>query len=157
MNRLALLTALLLSCSSRPLRLLPPDSGSRGTASDDSSADAGIIPSVSVSPSDEACALQTNGTITCLGNEYYPAPTGTFTSLSAASGYACAVKTDNTLFCWGGDAFGETLPAPGAFTSVSTGWDFACALKTDGTFEGLLREVLDMRLCGSPKVHDAFA
>jgi len=133
MNPLALLTTLLLACSSRPLRLLPPDSGLRDTASGDSSAEAGIVPSVSVSPSDEACALQTDGTITCWGNEYYPAPTGMFISLSAGSSYACAVRTDNTLFCWGGDTFGETSPPPGAFTSVSTGWDFACGLKTDGT------------------------
>jgi hypothetical protein len=54
--------------------------------------------------------LQTDGTITCWGNEYYPAPTGTFIALSAGSGYACAVRTDNTLFCWGGDTFGETSP-----------------------------------------------
>lgn len=135
MNRLALLTTLLLACSSRPLRLLPPDSGLRDTASGDSSAAAGIVPSVSVSPSDEACALQTDGTITCWGNEYYPAPTGTFIALSAGSGYACAVRTDNTLFCWGGDTFGETSPPPGTFTSVSTGWDFACGLKTDGTIK----------------------
>lgn len=133
MNRLALLTTLLLACSTRPLRLLPPDSGLSDTARADSATNAGIVPSVSVSPSDEACALQTNGTIICWGNEYYPAPTGTFISLSAGSGYACAVRTDSTLFCWGVDTFGETSPPPGAFTSVSTGWDFACALKTDGT------------------------
>jgi hypothetical protein len=133
MNRLALLTSLILACSSRPLRLLPPDSGLRDTASGDSSAETCIILSVSVSPSDEACSLQTDGTIACWGNEYYPAPAGTFLSLSAGSGYACAVRTDNTVFCWGGDTFGETLPPPGTFTSVSTGWDFACGLKTDGT------------------------
>jgi hypothetical protein len=88
---------------------------------------------VSVSLSDEACALQTDGTITCWGNEYYPPPSGTFISLSTSSGYACSVRSDSTLFCWGGDTFGETLPPPGAFTSVSTGWDFACGLKTDST------------------------
>jgi hypothetical protein len=102
-------------------------------SSGDSSVSAGIVPSVSVSPSDEVCALLTDGTITCWGNEYYPAPTGTFISLNAGSGYACAVRSDRTLFCWGGDTSGETLPPTGTFSSVSAGWDFACGLTTDGT------------------------
>lgn len=133
MNRLVLIIVLGLACSSRPMRLLVPDGASSDAPRADTSSTSGIVPSVSVSPSDEACALLPNGTITCWGNDYYPAPVGTFIALSAGSGYACAVRTDGTLFCWGGDTFGETSPPPGTFTSVRTGWDFACGIRTDGT------------------------
>jgi hypothetical protein len=139
MNRLVVLSTLVLACSSRPMRLLPPDAALPDAANDDfatnvdSSASVGIVPTVSVSPSDEACALSKDGIITCWGNEYYSAPTGTFISLSAGSDFACAVKADGSLFCWGADGFGVTSPPAGSFTSVSTGWDFACALRTDGT------------------------
>jgi hypothetical protein len=109
------------------------DTGDSYRASGDSSAIPGIIPTVSVSVSDEVCALRTDGTIDCWGNIRYPVPAGTFISVSAGDGYACAVKPDGTIFCWGGDAFGDTLPPPGTFTSVSTGWDFACGLRTDET------------------------
>jgi hypothetical protein len=108
-------------------------SASGGGVVDDSSAPGGTFTSVSVGPADEACGVRTDGTVACWGNSYYPAPAGTFISVSASDSWACGIKTDRTIACWGGDAFGDTIPPAGTFTSVTTGYDYACGLRTDGT------------------------
>lgn len=77
--------------------------------------DDGRVPCVSVSASDEACALEPDGTIGCWGPTRYPAPAGTFRSVAMGSGFACAVKDDRTILCRGDDGFGVTSlqPCPG--------------------------------------------
>ncbi|MDE0267524.1 MAG: RCC1 domain-containing protein, partial [Acidimicrobiaceae bacterium] len=66
------------------------------------------------------CALKTDNTITCWGNNHHNqtnTPTGTYTAITAGNNHTCALlKTDNTITCWG---FGITLPAP----SVGVEWD----------------------------------
>jgi hypothetical protein len=108
-------------------------SASGDAVENNASTPGGTFTSVSVGPADEACGVRTDGTVACWGNSYYPAPAGTFISVSAGDSWACGIRTDRTITCWGGDAFGDTIPPAGAFTSVTTGYDYACGLRTDGT------------------------
>ncbi len=80
-----------------------------------------------------ACALKTNGTLACWGDNSYgqaSPPSGTFVAVSAGAYLTCAIKTDGTLACWGEDFDGQTTPPSGTFTAVSAGGYHTCAIKT---------------------------
>src|SRR6476646_5799485 len=86
-----------------------------------------------------ACAIRTDRTLVCFGNNFVVTPTppaGTFTAVSTVGAQACAMRTDQTLACWGapfGPAANPVPPPAGTFTAVSVGGGFACALRTDET------------------------
>ena len=93
-----------------------------------------------------ACALRTEGTITCWGNDlqYWsqpgfggsPQPTGVFTQLDAHGRSACAVSTAGQIACWGVAGWGQNnAPAPPAgltFRQASIGALTACGLLSNG-------------------------
>lgn len=59
--------------------------------------------SISVS-ANHACAIGTNDTITCWGQNNHgqaDAPTGTYRAISVGANHACAIGTDDTITCWG--------------------------------------------------------
>jgi hypothetical protein len=80
------------------------------------------------------CALRTDGTLACWGDNTYgqaTPPAGTYTALSSGGGATCALKTDGTLACWGykADALANpprpavtALPTWLASTAVPVGW-----------------------------------
>ena len=85
---------------------------------------------------DHACGVNTDGSITCWGEEEYGrtiAPAGKFGSVSAGGNHTCGVKTDDTIACWGENEFGQVSPQAGKFGSVSAGGLHTCGVKTDGT------------------------
>jgi hypothetical protein len=97
---------------------------------------------LSVSVSDElftpanACAVRTDGTLACWGDDTFGKATptaGTFTSVSVGSSAACGLKTEGTIVCWGDNTHGEATAPAGTFTSVSAGDNYACGLRADGT------------------------
>ena len=50
-----------------------------------------------------SCALRTDNTITCWGNNNYgqtDAPDGQYTTITANNSHSCALRTDNTITCW---------------------------------------------------------
>jgi hypothetical protein len=114
------------------------DAGSGGSSA--SSIPAGAFLSVSVSDSLDApgyaCAVRTDGTIGCWGDNSFgkaTPPAGTFTSVSAGAFAACGLKTDGTISCWGDNAHGESAPPAGKFASVSAGEDYACGIQATGS------------------------
>ena len=51
---------------------------------------------------DHMCALRTDGTIACWGNEVFDPPDGQYTAVSAGGGwYSSALRTDGTITIWG--------------------------------------------------------
>ena len=83
-----------------------------------------------------SCALRTDGTITCWGNDWLgqaTAPSGSFTQVSSGGWYSCGLRTDGTITCWGDNSRKQTTAPSGSFTQVSTGFAHSCALGTDGT------------------------
>ena len=97
-----------------------------------------------------ACALRSDGTIVCWGEEWVmpwsghlndrsastTVPAGTFKAVSAGGYHICAIRSDDTLVCWGGDSFGNArnINAPtGAFKAVSAGQQHTCAIRSDDT------------------------
>jgi len=83
------------------------------------------------------CALKTDGTLACWGdnsNGQATPPSGTFTQVSAGFAHNCVLRTDSTLACWGDNSFGQLNGIPsGTFSQVSAGQNHTCAIKTDGT------------------------
>ncbi|MDE0268033.1 MAG: RCC1 domain-containing protein, partial [Acidimicrobiaceae bacterium] len=58
-----------------------------------------------------SCALGTNDTITCWGNNdngQTDTPTGTYKNISAGSNHTCALGTNDTITCWGNNDNGQT-------------------------------------------------
>ncbi len=111
---------------------------------------------------DHACAVQTNGTLWCWGNnqygqlgtgtvtnEYVPTQVGSASNWAAVSlgaDHSCAIRSDSTLWCWGlndhgqlgdGTLTNEDSPAQigqgMAWAAVTAAGDHSCAVSTAGT------------------------
>jgi alpha-tubulin suppressor-like RCC1 family protein len=107
-----------------------------------------------------SCALKTDGTVVCWGdNDYAQLGDGTTTrrlvptpvlglsgvaQVVAGDDYTCALKTDGTVLCWGvsggfllgaGGFAQAPVPYPGLSNVIQLGrgHDHVCALKADGT------------------------
>ena len=63
---------------------------------------------------EHACGVNTDGTITCWGEEEYGrtiAPPEKFVAVGAGqSGHTCGVKTDGAVECWGYNEYGQASP-----------------------------------------------
>ncbi len=82
------------------------------------------------------CALRTDGTIICWGDNQYgqaTPPTGIFTQLTARGQHHCALRTNGTITCWGNNERGQATPPSGTFTQISAGSEHTCALRTNNT------------------------
>ena len=102
-----------------------------------------------------ACALHSDGTIECWGEDLAgqlsPPETMQFSSVAAGSLHSCALRTDGTALCWGYDferlegdqshlfqiakSRGESrlpLPEDEQFTEITAGFGHACGIRLDG-------------------------
>jgi hypothetical protein len=77
-----------------------------------------------------ACAVRTDGTITCWGDMLLPLPAGTYLDVAGAAGLVCGVHEDGTLEC---NDPGEGPAYGGTFTAIEAGRDEFCAIRTNGT------------------------
>ena len=82
------------------------------------------------------CALRTDNTITCWGNNnsgQTDAPDGQYTAITAGGSHTCALRTNNTIACWGTNNWGQTDAPDGQYTAITAGTYHSCALRTDNT------------------------
>ena len=82
-----------------------------------------------------ACAVQTDGTLRCWGDDTYDqttTPEGTFNQVSAGGGHVCAIRSTGELTCWGRNDYGQAVAPEGFFTQVSAGEAHTCALMDGG-------------------------
>ena len=83
-----------------------------------------------------SCAIRTNGTIACWGNNEHgqaDPPEGQFTAVSAGWAHSCGLRTNNTITCWGTNWNGPNSPPEGQFAAISAGRTHTCALRTNRT------------------------
>ena len=83
-----------------------------------------------------SCALGTDNTITCWGNNglgQADAPDGQYTAVAAGGRHSCALGTDSTITCWGNNGLGQADAPDGQYTAVAAGGRHSCALGTDST------------------------
>jgi alpha-tubulin suppressor-like RCC1 family protein len=64
------------------------------------------------------CALKTDGTVICWGDNTYgqttvPVGLASVAQVSAGGGHTCALKTDGTVVCWGQNDAGQTTVPDG--------------------------------------------
>jgi Regulator of chromosome condensation (RCC1) repeat len=88
------------------------------------------------------CALKTDGTIVCWGNNVegetsIPAGLAPSTQMSTGFFTTCAVSTGGTVACWGDNYYGESTPPAGltGAAQVSGGQYHSCARLTNGTVQ----------------------
>ena len=82
-----------------------------------------------------SCALRTDGTIACWGDNddgQSDPPTGTYIAVSTGYNHSCAVGADGAITCWGANDGGKADPPTGTYTAVSTGGGYSCAVGADG-------------------------
>ncbi|MDE0676587.1 MAG: hypothetical protein OXH42_04525 [Acidimicrobiaceae bacterium] len=80
------------------------------------------------------CALRTDGTVACWGDNgdgQSDPPDGTFTAVSAGERHSCGLRPDGIVVCWGSDEDGQSSVPSGTYTAVSAGGHHTCALRTD--------------------------
>src|SRR3954451_21254471 len=70
------------------------------------------------------CAIKTDGTVSCWGDntsgQLTGVPSATFTAISAGANHTCGIKTDGTLSCWGNNTSSQLTGIPaGIFTALS--------------------------------------
>ena len=84
------------------------------------------------------CGLHTDGTITCLDDNF--ALSGRFTHIFASNLQSCGIRTDGTIRCsdhtrTNVESIAVSLlnTPPGQFTQITAGQNHACGLRTDQT------------------------
>ena len=84
-----------------------------------------------------SCALRTDNTITCWGNNedgQTDAPDGQYTAITAGISHSCALRTDNTITCWGWNDYGADRRARRPIQRHHRRLrGHSCALRTDNT------------------------
>ncbi len=83
-----------------------------------------------------ACALLTDRSITCWGNDFddqATPPVGEFASIASGDYHSCGIRTDQTASCWGNNTYGQTTTPPGEFTALAAGWFSSCGIQADRT------------------------
>ena len=86
--------------------------------------------------SEHSCAIATDNTITCWGNNDYEradAPAGTYKTVTAGRWHSCAIATDNTITCWGNNDYRQADAPAGTYKTVTAGSWHSCAIATDNT------------------------
>ena len=83
-----------------------------------------------------SCAIRTDQTITCWGNNDYgqtDAPAGQYAAIAASNWHLCAIRTDQTITCWGWNDSGQTDAPTGQYNTIAVGGGHSCAIRTDQT------------------------
>ena len=91
------------------------------------------------------CAIQSDGSASCLLTMAQPAAGVAFSDLSIGEYHGCGIRQDSKeLLCWTEDLsptagctdatkLGQGNPPTGQYSHVASGWYHSCAIGTDGT------------------------
>jgi len=88
----------------------------------------GTVAEVSAGDS-HTCALRTDGTVACWGdNEYGQAtpPAGALPAVSSGRYHSCGLKPDGAIACWGNNKSGQATPPAGTFRGIESDHSVAC-------------------------------
>ena len=83
-----------------------------------------------------ACALRTNATVACWGDNEHgqtDPPAGAFTAITTAGSHSCGLRSNATIACWGDNEHGQTNAPAGTDIAVVAGHSHSCALRSDHT------------------------
>jgi hypothetical protein len=83
-----------------------------------------------------SCAIRSDSTVACWGNNDYgqsTPPPESFIAITAGAYHTCGIRTDSTVACWGVIDSEEVLPPSGTFSEISTGGFHSCGIRTDNT------------------------
>ncbi|MEA3203153.1 MAG: hypothetical protein QOI63_828 [Thermoplasmata archaeon] len=87
-----------------------------------------------------ACAILSDGSVTCWGDNTYGQSAGYMgsppaTAVSGGSVHTCALLSDGSVTCWGDNSYGQSAGYAGSplATAVSAGGYHTCALLSDGS------------------------
>lgn len=95
-------------------------------------------PVTQISAGGSPCALRSNGTVVCWGNDFHqqaspPFSSFDFTHVEAGAEHACAVTVMEGVVCWGDASHGATMPPPLSYSRTSGGRYHSCGI-TAGPF-----------------------
>ncbi len=86
--------------------------------------------------SSHACALGTDGYVTCWGNWDYGAiepPDEQLRDLAVGGWHNCAIRQrDRSVACWGHNVYGQSQPPSGAFQAIAAGSWHSCGIDLEG-------------------------
>ena len=83
-----------------------------------------------------SCALKTNGTIECWGNNgdgQAEPHSGQFAAIASGEAHSCGLKTSGVITCWGNNRSRQAKAPNGLFSAVAAGSGHSCGLKVDAT------------------------
>ena len=87
-----------------------------------------------------ACAVLSDGSVTCWGSNSYGMAAGyvgpvAATAVTAGAYHTCALLSDGSVMCWGDPSYGATVGYAGAVpaTALASGQYYTCALLSDGS------------------------
>lgn len=81
------------------------------------------------------CAIDSDGTPMCWGDDTYgqaTAPATSLTGISAGDDFSCGVDSSGAMSCWGWTGYSLGVARTGAYTSVSAGTYLGAAIDTAG-------------------------
>jgi alpha-tubulin suppressor-like RCC1 family protein len=85
---------------------------------------------------DNLCILHPDGTLSCVGSDYYgesTPPSGYFTQVSVGDYHTCGLRTTGSVQCWGSNLDDQLLAPDDTFIQISARGNHTCGIKTDGT------------------------
>jgi peroxiredoxin len=103
----------------------------------------GTFSSVSTGGGRHACALDSEGKITCWGSPKgfqgsvgpFPTGNGQYSDLEAGHYLTCAVTLDGDGKCWGTNKHKQATPPPAKFKEISAGTVHSCGIAADDTLK----------------------
>lgn len=108
--------------------------------------DAPVGTFTAVAANQHSCAIRTDTTIACWGENITgrtDAPAGSYIVVALGNFHSCAIRMNHTVKCWGANdasdrshgsrlGYGQASPRSGTYTAIAAGFLHTCAIRTGG-------------------------